>query len=80
LASINAGSLRKALAVGLGSRILVSRSLESHAERSNARIVTPHPPCPTIPFAISEQVRASEDKAVNDRSVPNETGKLNIPV
>ena len=39
--------LTLALAVGLGSRDLVSRSLESHVERTNDRIVPP----PSIPTA-----------------------------
>jgi hypothetical protein len=41
-----------ALAVGLGSRDLVSRSLESHVERTGERGPVPHT---TSPF--SEQIR-----------------------
>jgi hypothetical protein len=41
--------LTLALAVGLGSRDLVSRSLESHVDRSGERGPGPHAPGPHTP-------------------------------
>jgi hypothetical protein len=46
--------LTLALAVGLGSRDLVSRSLESHVERTGDRVPPPHIGSPT---PSSEQIR-----------------------
>ena len=46
--------LTLALAVGLGSRELVSRSLESHVERTGDPAWSLHPPPPANPFAISK--------------------------
>ncbi len=41
--------LTLSLAIGLGSRDLVSRSLESHVERSVDRGIAPHTPPPSGP-------------------------------
>jgi hypothetical protein len=46
--------LTLALAIGLGSRDLVSRSLESHVERSNEHGIPPHS---ATPANVSEAIR-----------------------
>jgi len=61
--------LTLALAIGLGSRDLVSRSLESHAEHSSDSSAAPSTTSPDDSIRISEYFRAAEDGVVDLRTV-----------
>jgi len=76
-----ASSSTLALAIGLGFT-RPRPAARSKATLNIPAIAAPHlqPPAQTIPSGISEYFRTAEDGVVDLRTVPNDTGKMEIPV